>query len=57
MAKKQSPKLAKTTTIRRLPPEWHEFKKIASDEGLSGTGKLKKFIIETVKKTVKGAKS
>ena len=53
MAKKQSPKLAKTTTIRNLPDEWHEFKKLAMDAGISANDLLKQVII----KTVKGAKS
>lgn len=46
--KMEKPKVAKTTTIRNLPPEWHEFKKIAMDEGISANEKLKRLIIETV---------
>jgi len=42
------PHQAKTTTIRDLPPEWHEFKKIAMDEGKTAVEKLREFIIKTV---------
>ena len=44
-------KTAKTTTIRNLPPEWYEFRKIALSEGLSANAKLKQLIVETVEKS------
>ena len=44
-------KTAKTTTIRKLPPEWFEFREIALSEGLSANAKLKKMIIEIVEKS------
>ncbi len=40
----------KNYILRNLPQEWKEFKFIADKEGISAAEKLRRFIVETVKK-------